>query len=156
MLFVLLEFFFGIGMIVGPMIGGALYQVGGFTLPFAIMGSLLLLSSIFIFFVLPDIGNKSTGSGTDSREKASVKQAMSKPSILIALYSVLTGAASLGFLQTSLEPHLGDAPAINLSSFQVGSLFMVMGGSYGVSLPVWGLLCDAKCTKNATKLVELF
>lgn len=154
-MFALLELFFGIGMIVGPMIGGALYQVGGFTLPFAIMGSLLLLSSIFIFFVLPDIGNKSPSPDQDQAEKPSVKQAMSKPSILIALYSVLTGAASVGFLQTSLEPHLGDAPAIHLSSFQVGSLFMVIGGSYGISLPLWGFLCDAKCTKNAPKLVGL-
>ena len=32
-------------------------QVGGFTLPFAIMGSLLFASSIFIYFVLPDIQN---------------------------------------------------------------------------------------------------
>ena len=42
------------GEIVGPVIGGALYEVGGFTLPFAVMGSILFLSSIFIYFVLPD------------------------------------------------------------------------------------------------------
>ena len=42
------------GEIVGPVVGGALYEVGGFTLPFAVMGSLLFLSSIFIYFVLPD------------------------------------------------------------------------------------------------------
>jgi len=156
-MFALLELFFGIGMIVGPMIGGALYQVGGFTLPFAIMGSLLVLASIFIFFVLPDIGNKSSASDEDDAEKATVKQALVKPSILIALYSVLVGAASIGFLQTTLEPHLGDAPAIYLSSFQVGSLFMVMGGSYGISLPVWGTLCDAKwCDVKVIELVGAF
>ena len=38
----------------GPVVGGALYEVGGFTLPFAVMGSILALSSIFIYFVLPD------------------------------------------------------------------------------------------------------
>ena len=42
------------GEIVGPVVGGALYEVGGFTLPFAVMGSILALSSIFIYFVLPD------------------------------------------------------------------------------------------------------
>jgi len=154
-MFAVLELFFGIGMIVGPMIGGALYQIGGFTLPFALMGSLLLLSSLFIFFVLPDIGNKTTSEDLDDADKPSVKKALTKPSILIALYSVLVGAASVGFLQTTLEPHLEDAPAIHLSSIQVGSLFMVMGGSYGLSLPLWGFLCDARCTKNAPKLVEL-
>ena len=65
-MFAMIELFFGIGEsswwvvkpfsgeIVGPVIGGALYEVGGFTLPFAVMGSLLFLSSIFIYFVLPD------------------------------------------------------------------------------------------------------
>lgn len=154
-MFALIELFFGIGMIVGPMIGGALYQVGGFTLPFDIMGSLLVLASVFIFFVLPDVGGSSPTSGLSDAEKPSVKEAMSKPSILIALYSVLTGAASLGFLQTTLEPHLGDEPSIPLTSFQVGTLFMVVGGSYGLSLPIWGFLCDATCTKNACKLVEI-
>ena len=45
---------FILGEIVGPVVGGALYEVGGFTLPFAVMGSTLFLSSIFIYFVLPD------------------------------------------------------------------------------------------------------
>ena len=38
-MFAILETFFGIGMIVGPTVGGALYQVGGFTLPFVSLGS---------------------------------------------------------------------------------------------------------------------
>jgi len=155
-MFALIELFFGIGMIVGPMIGGALYQVGGFTLPFDIMGSILVLASVFIFFVLPEVGSTAgTAAQPDDGNKPNVREALSKPSILIALYSVLTGAASLGFLQTTLEPHLGDAPAIPLSSFQVGTLFMVVGGSYGLSLPIWGFLCDGTCTKNSPKLVEV-
>ena len=42
------------GEIVGPVVGGALYEIGGFVLPFAVMGSILFLSSIFIYVVLPD------------------------------------------------------------------------------------------------------
>ena len=38
----------------GPVVGGALYEIGGFVLPFAVMGSILALSSIFIYIVLPD------------------------------------------------------------------------------------------------------
>ena len=38
-MFAILETFFGIGMILGPTIGGALYELGGFTLPFAVLGS---------------------------------------------------------------------------------------------------------------------
>ena len=37
-MFAVLETFFGIGMIMGPTIGGALYELGGFTLPFVTLG----------------------------------------------------------------------------------------------------------------------
>ena len=78
-----------------------------------------------------------------------MRNALSKPSIVIALFKVGSAAASLGFLQTTLEPHLHDLkPA--LSSFQVGALFMVVGGTYGLSLPLWGFLCDSKV------LIKLF
>lgn len=48
-----METFFGFGLIVGPTVGGALYQVGGYTTPFAVMGSALFLSAILTAFVLP-------------------------------------------------------------------------------------------------------
>lgn len=153
-MFALIELFFGIGEIVGPVVGGALYEVGGFTLPFAVMGSILFLSSIFIFFVLPDTPTVDTG---DSGEKPSMMKALSKPGILIALFKVGSAAASIGFLQTTLEPHLHDIKpgGVPLSSFQVGALFMVVGGAYGLSLPLWGIMCDSKKSRNSSKYVEL-
>ena len=83
-----------------------------------------------------------------------MKNALTKPAILIALFKVGSAAASLGFLQTTLEPHLHDIKP-PLSSFQVGALFMVVGGTYGLSLPLWGYLCDSKLTKNSPKFVEV-
>jgi len=153
-MFAMIELFFGIGEIVGPVIGGALYEVGGFTLPFAVMGSLLFLSSIFIYFVLPDTPEPPPSESDENAVKPSIRNAVSKPGILIALFKVGSAACSLGFLQTTLEPHLSTLkPA--LSSFQVGALFMVVGGTYGLSLPLWGFLCDSKMTKNSPKFVEV-
>jgi hypothetical protein len=40
-MFAILETFFGIGMIMGPTVGGALYELGGFTLPFVSLGGKL-------------------------------------------------------------------------------------------------------------------
>ena len=37
-MFAVNELFFGFGLIIGPTVGGALYQVGGFTLPFLVVG----------------------------------------------------------------------------------------------------------------------
>ena len=89
-----------------------------------------------------------------STVKPSMKNALSKPAILIALFKVGSAAASLGFLQTTLEPHLHDLRP-PLSSFQVGALFMVVGGTYGLSLPLWGYLCDSQITRNSPKFVEV-
>merc|ERR1719334_2382172 len=149
----MIELFFGIGTIVGPVVGGALYEIGGFTLPFAVMGSILFFSSIFIYFVLPDTASPPPEQN-ENEVKPSMRNALSKPGILIALFKVGTAAASLGFLQTTLEPHLHDLKP-PLSSFQVGALFMVVGGTYGLSLPLWGWLCDSQLTKNSPKFVEV-
>jgi len=153
-MFAMIELFFGIGEIVGPVVGGALYEIGGFTLPFAVMGSILALSSLFIYFVLPETPEPPAPEPVEGEVKPSMRNALSKPGILIALFKVGSAAASLGFLQTTLEPHLHDLkPA--LSSFQVGALFMVVGGTYGISLPLWGYLCDSNLTKNSPKFVEV-
>lgn len=48
-----LETFFGLGLIVGPTVGGALYEIGGYTVPFAVMGSCLFMAAILTNLVLP-------------------------------------------------------------------------------------------------------
>ena len=40
---------FGFGMILGPTAGGAMFEVGGFSLPFGVLGGFLLLQ-VFINF----------------------------------------------------------------------------------------------------------
>ena len=71
-MFTILETFFGIGMIVGPTVGGALYEAGGFTLPFVLLGTILVCASGFCFFVLPS----SVDSVNSVTEKPSVLQAL--------------------------------------------------------------------------------
>ncbi|GFW65599.1 MFS-type transporter SLC18B1 [Trichonephila clavipes] len=53
--FAVLETFIGVGMIVGPTVGGALYDLGGYGLPFYVVGSVVILDAIVIFIVLPDV-----------------------------------------------------------------------------------------------------
>lgn len=48
-----LEFFFGIGLIVGPTFGGYLHQVGGYTLPFTVFGATRIAASFFTYCLLP-------------------------------------------------------------------------------------------------------
>lgn len=53
MTFASLETFFGLGLIAGPMVGGFLYQLGGYFLPFFTLGTLLLVTAMVTFCILP-------------------------------------------------------------------------------------------------------
>ena len=46
---------FGLGYMLGPGVGAALYEAGGFMLPFLIIGSLSTLFSIALAFTIPDV-----------------------------------------------------------------------------------------------------
>lgn len=45
--------FFGVGMIVGPSLGGVLYEYGGFACPFSVMGVATLAACLFATICLP-------------------------------------------------------------------------------------------------------
>ena len=101
-MFAILETFFGLGMILGPFIGGLLYEIGGFILPFVTLGGVLVAATLFVVIVLP----RARDAQQDNHEKPSMITALKVPSIIMACYSVACAAASLGFLQATLEPHL--------------------------------------------------
>ena len=101
-MFAILETFFGLGMILGPFIGGLLYEIGGFILPFVILGGALVAATLFVVVVLP----RSRQESTENADNPSMISALKVPSIIMACYSVACAAASLGFLQATLEPHL--------------------------------------------------
>ena len=84
-MFAISETFFGIGMIVGPTVGGALYEAGGFTLPFAALGGVLVCAAVFCFFVLPNTSEDPRS----NREKPSVLQALKVPPIVLAMYRLV-------------------------------------------------------------------
>ena len=46
---------FGLGYSLGPAIGGALYEVGGFKLPFITVGSIALVMAITLIFLIPGL-----------------------------------------------------------------------------------------------------
>lgn len=51
-----LEIFTGLGLILGPPIGGWFYQAFGYEVPFLILGCLLMLMVPFNLYILPSIG----------------------------------------------------------------------------------------------------
>ncbi|XP_066159093.1 MFS-type transporter SLC18B1-like isoform X1 [Euwallacea fornicatus] len=132
--FASLETFFGLGLIVGPTVGGALFQLGGYTLPFAVMGSMLFASAILTAFVLPK-----HDAGTDKEKGPSVFKILKIPGVLLATASIIVTSTSISFLQATLEPHLR---LFKLSPVILGLMFVINGGVYAVTTPLWGWICD--------------
>ncbi|XP_067014314.2 MFS-type transporter SLC18B1 [Anabrus simplex] len=135
--FATLEVFYGLGYIVGPTIGGLLFTAGGFILPFMVMGSVLMLDSVFIYFALPTLNDGSNR----LRARGQLMQILRVPAVLLDSFSIMATAISMGFYSATLEPHLRD---FNLSPVLIGIIFVISGGTYAVTAPLVGRLCDTR------------
>ncbi|KAK1120385.1 hypothetical protein K0M31_012366 [Melipona bicolor] len=133
--FASLETFFGLGLIVGPTVGGALYQVGGYITPFVVLGSALFTTAVMTIFILPvhPSDNEAT------HNTVGMTKALRIPGVLIATSSIIATSMSIGFLQATLEPHLRQ---FKLSPIVLGLMFVINGGTYAITAPAWGWLCD--------------
>ncbi|PRD37047.1 UNVERIFIED_CONTAM: Slc18b1 [Trichonephila clavipes] len=117
--FSLMETAFGLGLIVGPTIGGALYQAGGFVLPFVVNGSFLLLGCLILAFLLPQTeGERHSGS-------RNFVKFLFDGGILSFTFSIITCLLFIGFNSATLEPHLrqGNPLFINI----IGSILTCVG-----------------------------
>lgn len=98
--FSLLETCFGLGLILGPTLGGAFYELGGFLMPFAILGIFLLFGGVVTFILMPDSGE------VTERSSGNLIKFMSDPGIILDALSIVTALNFIGFNAATLEPHL--------------------------------------------------
>ncbi|CAL8093259.1 unnamed protein product [Orchesella dallaii] len=136
--FASLETFFGLGMILGPTVGGALFEVGGFSLPFFVVGGALLLTAFLSSFVMPKI-DKATDEDGNEQLGYGVWMVLRIPSVALAAISVAATSLSLGYVSAILEPHIR---RFGLTPLQTGLVFIVNGGVYALTAPMWGFVCD--------------
>jgi len=141
--FGVVEMSFGVGMIIGPTVGGALFHLGGFTLPFGVLGGILLIQAAISSQTLPSLKENSQSTSDSS---LGLVQAFKVPSVLLATFSVFSASIAVGALQATLERHLEQ---FHLSPMHVGMFFMLYGGSYALLNPFWGWMAD----KVSSKLV---
>ncbi|XP_070533935.1 MFS-type transporter SLC18B1-like [Ptychodera flava] len=126
------EIFCGLGLMIGPPVGGALYQVGGYSLPFIVWGSFCVAIVAVNYFIVPD-------EKEECKKTASLIELLKIPSVIVTSICVLAGFMGIGFLDPTLADHLSQ---FNLTSTQVGLMFLVNSGAYAVSAFFWGWLTD--------------
>ena len=138
----------GIGLILGPIIGGVLYEVGGFLLPFVVAGGLMASAFIIVCIFLPS----QTSVTNESEALGKALKLLKEPSIIINGLVVFASSYGVGFLQAVLEPHV---QTLNLTSIQIGTVFMVYGGAFAFASPFWGRLCDRTLTPYAVSVIGI-
>ncbi|GFY41822.1 MFS-type transporter SLC18B1 [Trichonephila inaurata madagascariensis] len=128
----IVETTFSVGLAVGPVIGGILYEAGGFSLPFLVVGALLLTGTVvnmFLFTDTDDVPPKSI----------SVRQLLANIDFLIDLLAISVCFAMLGFNEATLEPHIRQ---FQLTPTTIGAIFLISGVLDAVSAPVWGIVAE--------------
>ncbi|CAI5695846.1 unnamed protein product [Oreochromis niloticus] len=90
-----LEIFTGLGLILGPPLGGWLYQSFGYEVPFLSLGCLLLIMVPFNIYVLPSIEAVPS--------KDSFFRLLTHVKTILVCYVIFTLSAGLGFLDATLS-----------------------------------------------------
>lgn len=71
------------------------------------------------------------------------------PGVLLASSSIIVTSMSIGFLQATLEPHLRQ---FSLPPIVLGLMFVINGGTYALTAPAFGWLCDTCCSPKAVTI----
>jgi MFS transporter, DHA1 family, solute carrier family 18 (vesicular amine transporter), member 1/2 len=95
-----METFAGLGYTAGPVIGSVLYEYGGFQLPFFVLGGLLLLATLFSYFLIEAIEDEKTEDGMGMLSMLRI------PDIWLMVFAVVICAISLSFFDPTLAGHL--------------------------------------------------
>lgn len=139
-----LETAIGIGIIVAPTLGAALYQVGGFKMPFITLGSFVLLCVIITYFILPKYNP------SDELVSGNILKFWINLSIILDATVISISCMCIGYISATLEPHLRQ---FGLSTIIVGVIFVTSGLTYSVTAPFWGFICDRQVNIKALNII---
>ncbi|KAK2184640.1 hypothetical protein NP493_259g01027 [Ridgeia piscesae] len=133
--FGILEMATGLGLMIGPAVGGVLFQISGFALPFVTLGAFMMLSVPVCGLCLQQ---QQFG---DLHRLATVPLAslLRVPAVFIVCLAVTLGALVWSVIEPILQPHL---VVFDLSPLYLGLIFLLMAAFYAVSSPVWGYVAD--------------
>lgn len=132
-----LEIFAGLGLMVGPVIGGSLYEIGGFSLPFFAMGCTLgmLFIVTIMFFPNPE-PIQSTEENTATLPMLPLLKILQYDLTLLMLFC---GSFSLSFIEPLIQIHL---LPLGLRPFELGLVFFIPAVLYVIVTPFIGHICD--------------
>ena len=125
----------GLGTILGPPVGGALYQWAGYASPFLLTAVLGLLLTLLLW-----CGSWPKNRPSRPRGRFSWAGLLAGPNILLATAITLAGSFGYGMLEPTLPLHLHES--FDLDSARVGLFFGLFSVTYSLCQPLVGALAD--------------
>lgn len=131
---------FGLGYMLGPGVGAALYEAGGFMLPFLVVGSISTILSILLAFTIPDLSQVTSSSDDEESQEQSaaplqMRVIFSSFSLLLPFVDLFAALCGNGMLEAMLEPYLTKFGA---STIDIGVSFLVFGCCYMLGNVLFG------------------
>jgi MFS transporter, DHA1 family, solute carrier family 18 (vesicular amine transporter), member 1/2 len=114
------------GSLLGPVLGGSLYEIGGYVLPFAATGLLVVIDLGLCVLLLPRDSGRSEAS-------ADIRPLLVDRSVLLAAAAVALAAIGWGIIEPLLPAHLAKA---GVSPTVIGLIFTIASITYGLSAPL--------------------
>ena len=118
-----------VGMMVGPFLGGLLYEVDGFYFPFVACGGSLIICATVATFIVSDKPDDVV-EAQDSKP-TQFMSLLKMPSITISCLLLIISEMSVTWYLPTLEPFLNEN-FDNISTITTGAMFMVEGGTYAI------------------------
>ncbi|NWJ07966.1 S18B1 protein, partial [Crypturellus undulatus] len=127
-----LEIFTGLGLVLGPPLGGFLYQSFGYEVPFITLGCLVLVLVPVNMYLLPKYDSIPS--------KDSFWKLILLPKVLLLCFIVFSLSSGLGFLDPTMSLFI--LKTFKLPTGYVGLVFLGLALSYSLSSPLLGFLSD--------------
>jgi len=131
----------GLGYMVGPPLGGWLFSLGGFTMPFIVLGVMLLPAAALIYTRVPTDMFRVSKEELDAKTEVSMRSLLRNPQVVVIAVASMLANSDYAFLEPTLGDHSTNMKLAS-SPDSIGMLFSVASITYTVSCPVIGMLAN--------------
>lgn len=130
-----MELLTGMGLMFGPLLGGALFELGGYQCPFYVMSAIFCLATPFILKKLPS--DKLLQKSANNKKSLHLTEFFKDRKIVMLYILMILPNCGISFLEPTLANHLHQYTS---SDFTIALLFSVGTLTYALSIPFINLL----------------
>lgn len=131
----------GVGLMIGPSLGGSLYQLGGFKLPFIVIGVFVWLMLAVTMLTLP---RNRIHTANKEEKVISVIRVVKVPGVSIVGMCIVTTGICITFYESTIAVQLDNITKGKFTKAQIGAFFLFSAGFYTLSSPLCGLIVEHK------------